>query len=336
MFACDKKELKCKEGSGQIKAACDASCGHFTPTNLLGVWRGLEVKAGKKDHYEMGEIDMIFGEKNLTVVFPNRTQDVYDVSTTGGGQMTLTKDDVKINVAVTQLSNLKHTIAMGLSTFGPGKDAPGSFRQGIITETALSMTMWKCTSYSGSSGDKCKFTANNARELTNAIVNAKDGDIDECNKYTSCHPCINATTPDGIQCGWCLGGTLDYKDKGNTTFKCGGYKTGVPHDFTCPAEFRTSDCSGFNCNFTSHKCAKAEAGQFPTMEACNKTCSMVAQFKKCNHTTKKCEKCDHDKDPDCKNTAAHCEAVCNMPMAKCNNATGKCEQCDPVKDKNCT
>jgi len=101
----------------------------------------------------MGEIDMIFGEKNLTVVFPNRTQDVYDVSTTGGGQMTLTKDDVKINVAVTQLSNLKHTIAMGLSTFGPGQDAPGSFRQGMITEKALSMTMWKCTSFGGSGSD---------------------------------------------------------------------------------------------------------------------------------------------------------------------------------------
>jgi len=33
----------------------------------------------------MGEIDMIFGAKNLTIVYPNKTQDVYDVSTTGGG-----------------------------------------------------------------------------------------------------------------------------------------------------------------------------------------------------------------------------------------------------------
>jgi hypothetical protein len=33
----------------------------------------------------MGEIDMIFGEKNLTIVYPNKTQDVYDVSTAGLG-----------------------------------------------------------------------------------------------------------------------------------------------------------------------------------------------------------------------------------------------------------
>jgi len=46
MFSCDKKTLTCKEGSGQIKAACDSSCGHFTPTQLLGTWRGLEVKKG--------------------------------------------------------------------------------------------------------------------------------------------------------------------------------------------------------------------------------------------------------------------------------------------------
>jgi len=62
---------------------------------------------------------MIFGDKNLTIIYPNKTQDVYDVSTTGGGEMTLTKDDLKVNVAVNELANLKHTIAMGLSTFGP-------------------------------------------------------------------------------------------------------------------------------------------------------------------------------------------------------------------------
>jgi len=33
----------------------------------------------------MGEIDMIFGDKNLTIIYPNKTQDVYDVSTTGLG-----------------------------------------------------------------------------------------------------------------------------------------------------------------------------------------------------------------------------------------------------------
>jgi len=195
--------------------------------------------------------------------------------------------------------------------------------------------MWKCTSYGADAKGKWSFNQTDAETLHQLAFNAPL-DIDECNKYTSCHPCINASTPDGIECGWCLGGTLNYKGVGNTTFKCGGFKAGQPHAFTCPAEFRTTDCSGFNCNFTSHKCSQSEQGQFPTMDACNKTCSMVAQYKKCNHTTKKCETCDHTKDPDCKNTGAHCEATCNVPHAKCNETTGKCAPCDPAKDKNCT
>jgi len=104
---------------------------------------------------------MIFGDKNLTIIYPNKTQDVYDVSTTGGVEMTLTKDDLKVNVAVNELANLKHTIAMGLSTFGPNQDAPSSFREGIITDRALSMTMWKCTSY-GAGDSKCNFNRTEA------------------------------------------------------------------------------------------------------------------------------------------------------------------------------
>jgi hypothetical protein len=113
--------MKCAEDkSGSIKAACDGSCGHFTPTNLLGTWRGLMVKKGMPNTFDMGEIDMIFGDKNLTVAYPNKTQDIYDVSTAGGGSMILTKDNVTINVAINELANLKHTISMGLATYGPG------------------------------------------------------------------------------------------------------------------------------------------------------------------------------------------------------------------------
>jgi hypothetical protein len=167
---------------------------------------------------------------------------------------------------------------MGLSTFGPNNDAPASFHEGFITERAESLIMWKCNSF-GAGDAKCSFNKtaalNTHRELQ-AVQGLAPFDQDGCNKYPTCHTCINATTPDGLQCGWCLGGTLDYKDVGNTTFKCGGYKEGTPNKFTCPADFRTSDCSGFVCNFTTHKCTKNEAGEFPTEEACNKTCSMVA------------------------------------------------------------
>lgn len=39
--------------------------------------------------FDMGELDLVFGDKNLTVKYPNRTQTIYDVATTGGGSLIL-------------------------------------------------------------------------------------------------------------------------------------------------------------------------------------------------------------------------------------------------------
>lgn len=57
------------------------------------------------------------------------------------------KGNETIRVVNNVLAYLKHTISMGLSTFGPGKDAPYSFKEGMTSNDALSMTMWKCTSW---------------------------------------------------------------------------------------------------------------------------------------------------------------------------------------------
>ena len=177
--------------------------------------------------------------------------------------MILTKNNITINVAVNELANLKHTMSMGLATYGPGKDAPDSFRSAIMSDKAQSMTMWKCQEFG--TDKKCNFddkTANTTIDEVNhhKLTFLESQDQDACNKYNSCHTCINASTPTGVECGWCLGGTLVYDKIGNTTFKCGGFKAGTPKHFTCPAEFRTTDCSGFNCNWTSHKCNASESG----------------------------------------------------------------------------
>lgn len=231
---CDVKTLTCKpDKTGSIKAACDASCGHHTPTNLLGIWRGLMVSKGAPADFDMGEIDMVFGEKNLTVRYPNKTQDIYDVSTTGGGQMTLTKDNDTIKVVINELINLKHTAAMGMSTYGPGKEAPDSFKIGVDSNKSLSLAMWKCQDYGADK--KCSFASSKSENQYHNLDFTEDpqdpppGDIDACNKYDSCHTCINASTSTGVECGWCLGGTLNYSKIGNTSFKCGGFKAGSPH-----------------------------------------------------------------------------------------------------------
>lgn len=57
----------------------------------------------------MGEMDMEFDNKNLTVIYPNGTQDVYDVATDGGASLILQKGGNVIRVVYNNLAYLKHT-----------------------------------------------------------------------------------------------------------------------------------------------------------------------------------------------------------------------------------
>lgn len=172
--------------------------------------------------FAMGEVDLVFGDKNLTVTYPNRTQDIYDVATTGGNALILKKNNETINVVSDTLAYLKHTIGMGLSTFGPGKEAPDSFRQAIVSDHAHSSVFWKCKDWNANTTCDFKQTPSEVKE-TKALA---PFDQDACNKYENCHDCISAQEAGDLNCGWCLGGTLNYEKIGNTTFKCGGYKKG--------------------------------------------------------------------------------------------------------------
>lgn len=83
LYMCDEDKLVCNlNASGISKPACDNNCAHHTPDNLLGKWRGLNVKDHMKGNFMLGEFDLIFGDANLTVLFPNKTQKIFDVATT--------------------------------------------------------------------------------------------------------------------------------------------------------------------------------------------------------------------------------------------------------------
>jgi hypothetical protein len=84
-------------------------------------------------------------------------------------------------------------------------------------------------------------------------------DQDLCNKFETCASCINADEHN-IMCGFCLGGFLSYEGVGKTTFKCGGYVAGQPNKFTCPEDFKTTDCRGWLCDYASKKCHESENG----------------------------------------------------------------------------
>jgi hypothetical protein len=253
------------------------------------------AKEGEAKNFDMGEIDMIFGDKNLTVKYPNRTQDVYDVATTGGSTLILQKGGQTIKVVHNLLAYLKHTTAAGLSTFGPGKEAPGSFRTGMETNKALDLIMWKCNTWGGSGtcDFKNKTTEENTRLPSEPVVidnTIQDGPHDECNSFGDCHTCIGEHQ--GVKCGWCLGGTLSYRGVGKTVYKCGGFKAGMPFNFTCPADFRTTNCKGFACDLQSKKCAASDDGQFPDALSCGEACKEEMNYSKCNTDENKCEKCE--------------------------------------------
>ena len=75
LYSCDNKTFTCKkDATGFTNASCGMNCGHFTPINLLGYWRGLMVKNHANGNFEMGEYDMHFGNTNLTLTYPNKTQ----------------------------------------------------------------------------------------------------------------------------------------------------------------------------------------------------------------------------------------------------------------------
>jgi len=289
------------------------------------------VKKGQTGMFDMGEYDMKWGENNLTVTYPNKTNAIYDVFSVGPGKVKLAKDGKNYTIVYQTLSNLKHTIAIGISTFG--ETAPESFKAGMSSNHALNVVMWKCTSWSGG---QCKFDhidfdieAAGKRKLA-----AVQENHDACNVYADCHQCITANEG-GIKCGWCLGGTLDYKNVGTTTFKCGGFKAGQPYNFTCPVDFRTVDCKGYSCDIVSRKCSISEDGQFPDLPSCADICNTQVPYAKCNPKTKKCEDSCKPGEPNCYNRD-FCNIYCESPKSKCDPKTGKCNECDMEKDPDCT
>lgn len=93
-----------------IEQACNSSCGKITPSNLLGPWRGLMVKQVTKGEFVMGEFDMMFGDSNLTLRWPNQTQQIFDVATSGFSLRLTESTTGKVYQAINnEIAYLKHT-----------------------------------------------------------------------------------------------------------------------------------------------------------------------------------------------------------------------------------
>ena len=71
LYKCNPEEFKCEKcdppatGCNFLKP-CQATCGKFTPEEMMGAWRGImsKDKDGPSKH-EYGEYDFVFGKDNL-------------------------------------------------------------------------------------------------------------------------------------------------------------------------------------------------------------------------------------------------------------------------------
>jgi hypothetical protein len=102
------------------------------------------VKEGGLSSFDMGEFDLTFGERNLTVNYPNRTQSIYDVASIEGNKLILEKGDQKIMVVQNALTYLKHTVAASLNTYR-SDEAPESISESQSPE----LVIYKCHNFDG-------------------------------------------------------------------------------------------------------------------------------------------------------------------------------------------
>jgi hypothetical protein len=329
-FTCDEKSLTCVEAKfGSIGGACNATCGKQVPPELQDrIFRGVEAHKG----FGQGEWDFAFHKDSVTIRDPSNKATEAQVEMHGPGKMVIKSGSTELTFSVQNSNQGDETNTLLLATAGNGKDL-------VDAKTALNLddgrvyVLSACNTWAKS----CDFSS--VKAVTSSLLElfslAAPEVSDACNAYPDCHSCITASEQ-GVKCGWCMGGKLDYFGVGPTEFQCGGYKEGTPSKFTCEPLFQTVDCTGFACNWTTPsgpQCYKKDPAEFATAEACGKTCHAETMMK-CNLVSKQCEPCKEG-DAGC-NTQAHCEASCNIPHAKCNTTTKQCETCDPVKDKNCT
>ena len=120
------------------------------------------VKNLTKGNFMMGEFDMNFGDSNMTFTWPNKTQQLFDVATSGFSmRLTDVTTGAVYEVINNEIANLKYTLAMGFATKGPGKGAPDSFMGAMKDQDSTAFVFWKCR---GADKTKCDFSDMNEIE----------------------------------------------------------------------------------------------------------------------------------------------------------------------------
>ncbi|EDQ85098.1 uncharacterized protein MONBRDRAFT_29569 [Monosiga brevicollis MX1] len=357
-YSCNPTQLVCEESaSGNPQSFCNATCGHFPPADLKDkTFRGVEISK----RITLGEFDFNFSDSTVTLLYPNNTQGVANVTMNGQTVFTWLSGPLagtSQNILDTEANYGPETIARYIALAPPGQDAPYTVNQAMQMPGVQVFVVFACEDWKSGS---CNFSSvfDSARAQAQALVKTHlapavphrrprhlyaqpiaevqaPADTDPCNAFTNCSECVAAAPGGDVKCGWCMGGHLHYNSSGDSPYKCAGYTNGIPHAFTCEG-FRTEDCSGYSCNWTQTlpQCYKSDEGEYQDDASCEATCQ-PNQMASCNPLTKQCEICSQGS-PNCTQTKAECDAICDLPHAKCNMQTLQCESCDISSDPDCT
>jgi len=367
-FVCNMTTLKCEQApkSGQpTKESCDATCGNHTPSDLVGLWRGLDVQTG----FAVGEWVLNFTATSVTWG-PSGSPRMYeaDVAQLGPQHLELTmtapassKGDVKLATYSNagwptgpETWSFAVAIQKDGSHVAPPDNLPGD---ALGTDGLDVFVMHGCHEYHGLCDFAPAFAAAPPPPIDLSFLRSTPN---PCGVHASCGQCIDDATN---VCGWC-DGVITFAD-GSTCGKdgqgcCGGaagfarcdpgYRKACPvicdwqshkpagkHPFCREAttpEFNNtglrkySDCAALNA---SYSCQTPDFGQYCDKSGPHGQCKSVktkedcAKTPGCNVTNPTCPS-DCD---DTKKTITYCspDSGCKGPVSKAECALDP--HCDP-------
>jgi hypothetical protein len=334
-FTCDVKTHKCVPAAhGIIGPVCNSTCGNVTPPELQDrVFRGVQAHKDFSTDATVGqgEFDFVFKGHTLTIRNPAGKTSTGNVVSEGPGAIAVDMSGTTLRFSVAGSNQGDETTTVVLATAGPNQpqtDAKAAMALPGTNHPAV-FVLSQCVPWK----QKCDFSSVEADEVSLlALFGVDDDEEDACNQYDTCHTCIQGSAAN-LKCGWCMGGTLNYKTRGQTSFHCGGYKEGTPSKFVCEPLFQTVDCAGWGCNWNNATCSKRDPGEWADEKTCEETCKPTTMAK-CDLVSKQCKPCKQG-DAGCIQTSEQCDQSCDVPRAKCNVTTKQCTTCDPLHDPSC-
>jgi len=243
---------------------------NVTPSDLKGLWRGLQIGASEKS----GEWDVNFMETSVIISFEESSLRG-DVSYTGRAPDVL----LSVHVVESSLSGIHpgDTLNMiydfdgaapevrylSLASGQPNQEAPKSFTD-AKTGNFFDWTLWECQPLTG-----CVFRANKFVRSTPKVQTAQVQVNDPCSIEGTCTQCLAHKF-----CGWCSVAVV-YKD-GTPGTNCAGFGNASRNQFECHGVFRTDDCNDYLCVEPQGECVKVPLGGGNDKATCMTECKPVS------------------------------------------------------------